>query len=471
MVAAPSRGRVYHHLAFRLSLWYGAILVLLAMLCFSIFYAAMISAMRQQSDAYLLGVANHCSELLSQQGLKASLEALDREVEFAGANDVFYRVFDASGHRIASSNLSLWKDVQADVRPAPAPGTATVFENWTGTGHHSLVRVVSLRLGPSATLQLGQSVQEGQRVVHDARRIMGVAMVGMLLLAILTGWIMGRRAMSRINHLTQTVGGISHDNLAQRVEISGRNDEVDQLAQSFNGMLDRIQGLVEGMKQTNDNIAHELRSPITRMRGLAETTLAGGQSIDDYQAMAADTVEECDRLLGIINTMLDIAEAEGRVVAWSVGQVDMAEVAADACELFEPAADLKNITIQVQSNGPCLVRGNIQQLQRALANLLDNAVKYSPAGGHVAVTVSAEGGKVAVRVVNSGPGISAEDMPHIFERFYRGVEGRPMPGTGLGLSLSVAIARAHGGGITVASRPGEETVFVLRLPSSPVDPS
>jgi len=248
--------------------------------------------------------------------------------------------------------------------------------------------------------------------------------------------------------------------------VKERGDEIDQLAMTFNEMLDRIQVLIAEIRQMGDDIAHDLKSPLTRIRGMAEIALTTGKSAAEYEAMAASVIEECDRLLSIINTMLMIAKTEAGVEKPARDKIDLAELVREACELFGTTAEDRGLTLSCDVPKGCVIAGDARMLQRLLANLLDNAVKYTPAGGRVEVSLAAiVGGGATLAVKDTGVGISAEDLPRIFERFYRGDRSRSEAGTGLGLSLARAIARAHGGDITVQSRPAEGSTFVVTLPA------
>jgi signal transduction histidine kinase len=261
---------------------------------------------------------------------------------------------------------------------------------------------------------------------------------------------------------------ISKGAFEQRVSVKDRGDEINRLATAFNMMLDRIDELVAGIREMTENMAHDLRSPITRIRGIAEMTLITGTSMDEYKAMATDTIEECNRLLEMVNTMLDISEAEAGAIKLIMEKTDMARIVQDACELFRPAAAEKGLTLTfgISDADNLFVYGDMQRLQRMVANLLDNALKYTPSGGTVTVSVTANEGQVDFSVSDTGIGISKDDLPHIFTRFYRCDQSRSQAGIGLGLSLTRAIAKAHGGNIAAASDPGKGSEFIVTLPQS-----
>jgi signal transduction histidine kinase len=254
------------------------------------------------------------------------------------------------------------------------------------------------------------------------------------------------------------------------VPVKKRADEIDQLALTFNRMLDRIEQLVTGIKEMSDNIAHDLKSPITRIRGIAEVSMSSDASLEEYESMAAGTIEECDRLLDMINTMLVISRTEAGVNQLECWQLDIARLVRDACDIFQSPAEDKGLTLVCSTNPNIELYGDLRLIQRMVANLLDNAIKYTPAGGRVDVTVAAGGNQsVHITVVDTGPGISDQDREHIFERFYRCDPSRSQPGTGLGLSFARAVARAHNGEITVTSTPGAGSTFTVTLPQNRPD--
>jgi signal transduction histidine kinase len=241
---------------------------------------------------------------------------------------------------------------------------------------------------------------------------------------------------------------------------------MDNLAFAFNDMLERIQILVGELREMINNVAHDLRSPVTRIRGMAETTLTGGQALPEYQKMTGNIIEESDNLIEMINTTLEIAEIEsGGSVKNLSRNVDINKVIMDAHDLFLPVAENKQIEFEINIVKESLfTRGNVSKLQRAIANLIDNAIKFTPAYGKVQLITGADAKFITVSVVDTGAGISENDLPHIFERFYRAEKSRSTPGNGLGLSLAQAIVTAHGGELTVKSSAGKGTSFKIILP-------
>lgn len=310
----------------------------------------------------------------------------------------------------------------------------------------------------------GFSKQDLAEIRHDYREILAWPVLIIIVLSAVAGWFLAKRAMSGIVQLARTATAVAEGELNQRVPVKGRRDEIDRLAETFNTMLEKINGLIQGMKETNDNIAHDLRSPITRMRGLAESAIAEKTADEDCAVLAGHIIEECDRLLGIINTMLDISEAEAGVMRLSIEEVEITSLIEDAADLFQPVADSKQITMVVQTPASILVHTDKRRLQRALSNLLDNALKYGNPGGEIGIVCKKQDDGLIIRVRDNGPGISEADLPHIFDRFFRGQKSRTEPGNGLGLSQTRAFVKSLGGSISVDSTPGDGSVFTIYLP-------
>ena len=229
-------------------------------------------------------------------------------------------------------------------------------------------------------------------------------------------------------------------------------------------MLDRIQELMSQMKEITENIAHDLRSPITRMRGLAEMALTGDNTNDNYPIVTGTIIEECDRLLEMINAMLDISEAESGLMKLKAEPVDIAVLLHDVSDLFQPVAENRGISMALDTPHSITVFGEPKKLQRVFSNLIDNALKYTLPGGSVYISIREANNSIVVTIRDSGLGIAAEDLPHIFDRFFRGEKSRSTQGNGLGLSLAQAFVLVHGGTITVTSTPGQGSQFVVTLP-------
>jgi heavy metal sensor kinase len=462
------RIRPRNTLAFRLTLWYAGIFTVSSCIAFLLFYTVITSLILERTDQELLDQVSRFSILLASEGAGAVTDSAVIEAEAAGVKKVFFRLLSVNGQTFSSSNMSYWRDIDIDETAIKAllRENNHVFQTIAIVGRREKVRILYAVLSPSIILQVGLAMESYSRFLDAFQRIFIATMTFLIVLAAGVGWFMARRAVSGVEAITRTAQKISGGTLEERVPVKARGDEIDQLAITFNQMLDRIQALLREIKELSDNMAHDLRSPITRIRGVAEVTLTSGKTLSEYEGMATSTIEECDRLLDMINTMLMISKTESGVDKFSSKDVDLTGIVRQACELFEPTAEDKKVNLSYDVPDRTHLIGDTPMIQRMLSNLLDNAIKYTPSGGIVNIAVSESEAQVVVAVKDTGIGISHTDLPRIFERFYRCDQSRSLAGIGLGLSLARAIARAHGGDITVTSTPNQGSTFTVTLPKS-----
>ena len=460
---------IYHTLAFRLTFWYASIFMFTACVAFLFFYLLITSVIRQQTDQDLLSEARTFSSILSTQGPEALKHQAFLAAQAGGERKVFFRLLYITGQLFSSSNMSYWRDIgiNKDAIQHLLADHQPVFDTINIPDRTHKIRILYASLGPGLILQLGRSMDNHTRIIEAFRKIFVTTMAVLFVFAAVVGWFMAKRALAGVDTVIQTARRISERSLDERVPVKKQVDEIDQLAITFNQMLDRIQKLVTEIKEMNDSIAHDLRSPITRIRGIAEVSLTTGSSLKEYENMAGNTIEECDRLLDMINTMLIISKTEAGLGQFESKELDISQVVQDACELFLPMAETESLSLVCDAPRGLLINGDIRMIQRMISNLLDNAVKYTPAGGNINIAAQSDGRhSVQITIKDTGIGISNVDMPHIFERFFRCDPSRSRTGTGLGLSLARAIARAHGGDITVTSVPHKGSTFTIVLPKN-----
>jgi len=390
---------------------------------------------------------------------------IEADTRNGGKEDYFVRVTDRAGHLLMGSDLSGWPDAQSldalarDLVPGQRQFTTLPLADARGQA-----RVLTAMAPPDRVLQVGISMGDSVAFLRHFRHYGLIILASMLTLGTVAGWGLARKAMAGVEAVTEAAGHIAGGHYAERVAAAGHGREIDQLVSTFNAMADQVQTVMQEMRQVNDHIAHDLRSPLARIRGLAEAAALDETLGEEAVELAGGVVEECDHLIGIINTMLDIAETEAGVQRLQLETVDLGRIAAQAVELFAGVADDKGIELVYRAASPRTLRADRRRLQRALANLVDNAIKYTPAGGKVDVSVESDEASTRIAVQDTGAGIPAEARPHLFERFYRGDQSRQLPGNGLGLSLALAVARAHGGDILVESQPRAGSRFILVLP-------
>ncbi len=284
----------------------------------------------------------------------------------------------------------------------------------------------------------------------------------MLALALVGGGLISRNVLTRLDSINRTSREIMAGDLSRRVPVTRAGDEFDELASNLNRMLDRTERLMRGMREVTDSIAHDLRTPLNRLRNRLEGTLSqlDNESREGKEIGAA--VDETDQLIGTFNALLLIAEAEAGVAREAMAPVDLPAVVEGVAELYGPVAEEKSVALEIAPCGAVTIAGNKRLISQALANLLDNAIKYTPSGGSVKVAVADTPSGVALSVADSGPGIPVEARAHVLERFVRLEESRNSPGTGLGLSLVAAVARLHDARLDLDdNKPGLKATLVF----------
>jgi heavy metal sensor kinase len=446
------------------------IFTILIFAAFYVFYQAMISRINARTDNDMEVEMKECTLIFVSKGGEGLKEHIDNEIKSVGINDSFFRLITTAGEEILTSNLGeQWMDLEINRNILTSlTGKGPEFQTIKLRRLKHKVRVIYGIVAPGKVLQIGHSLEDDERTFADLRVLFRILIPVFIILASFGGWFMAKRSLSSVEQVTETAMAIADGAMDKRVPLTGRGDEIDRLSGTFNNMLERIQSLINEMKEVTDNIAHDLRSPITRIRGLAEVTLLSEKNIEAYQAMAESTVEECDRLLRMINVMLEISETEAGVSTLNRSVVDISELIEESCDLYQPLAEDRGIRIEVNVPVQLHLFADKGKLQRVLSNLLDNAIKYTPQGGKITVSSQAVDKKVIISMHDTGIGISQDETSRIFERFYRVDKSRSVPGAGLGLSLVQAIVRSHAGEIKVSSIPGSGSTFSVLLPHVPI---
>jgi signal transduction histidine kinase len=397
--------------------------------------------------------------------VEAAISKISQEAELEDPAEDFYRLFDFKGDILFTTDMSAWGTIgkQDILRKLQNEGSTSLIQTLSIEERDDKARMITAIVGPDTVLQIGESLEEVDEYLDIFLQLFSILIISLIVVSSIIGWLLARRATLDMQEVTETAEEISNGAYDRRVQVKGQLKEIERLGATFNRMLDRIQSLLKSMKEINDNIAHDLRSPLARIRGIAEMSLLKEKSIDAYKDMAASTIEECDTLIDMINTMLDITEAEAGVNGEQTEEFELVEVIREACELFRPIAEAKKINLKTSLPESLTVTSDRRKVQRIVTNLLENAIKYTPADGAVKVSAAAQNGEVRIDFEDTGMGIDQKDLPHIFERFYRCDRSRSQGGTGLGLSLVKAYTESLKGSIHVESALNQGSRFALRF--------
>jgi len=462
-----SRNSKQKTLASRLTIWNAAIYTVFFGSAFLLFYLSISNILHNERDEDMVEDITDFRMLFEEDGFSGVTTEIEREIYSDGPDDSFFRVMDKNGNTVFSSDLSPWDE--ADIDPGLlgriTEDSDPLLVTIAAPDSDYDARVVYGWISPDMIMQTGESMEDIQELLTLLSTIFSVTFAVVVAFASFSGWLLARRALRGVEEVSRAAIDVANGTLERRMLAKTEGAEIERLASTFNTMLDRIDTLMSGMREMTDNVAHDMRSPLARIRANSEMALSSTTTIDEYRASAADTIEECDRLMHMINTTLDVAEVEAGAARLSMENVNLSLLAEDACELFGPIAEDKGILLSTCIEPDCHVQGNLQMLQRMLANLLDNAFKYSEPDSRVTVGVNTQDHAVQLSVRDEGIGISQQDLKKIFDRYFRCDESRSKSGCGLGLSLVRAVTMAHDGNIDVSSTAGAGSEFRITLPA------
>ena len=464
-------GKLVRTTAFRLTLVYLLLFALFAASLLGYFAWNTRRMITDQITSTVNAETGEISDIYGRRGLRALVGTVENRALRPGAN--LYLVTTSAGVAIAGNVGSLAPGVMG------TEGWSETFyrrmDDQDNTDHRALVRVTELTGG--FRLLIGRDLEERRRLFGIVAKAAQWSILVVVVLGIAGGIFVARRVLQRIDAMTGTTRRIMAGDLSGRLPVGRSGDELDRLAENLNAMLERIEALMVGLKEVSDNIAHDLKTPLTRLRNRAEEALAKSGCEADYRAALERTIEESDGLIRTFNALLMIARAESGQARGNMDDFDAADVANGIHELYEPLAEDDGMSLRVKT-APAPLHGNRELISQALANLVENAIKYGkpvPAasqGGQVVsldprqilIEARREGDEVLLSVTDHGPGIPEADRKHAVERFVRLDSSRSQPGSGLGLSLASAVATLHGGELRLGdTHPG--LIATLAIPA------
>jgi signal transduction histidine kinase len=467
-------GKLIRTTAFRLTLVYLFLFALFAASLLGYFAWNTRRMITEQITTTVTGEISEITDIYDRRGLRGLFYTIENRALRPGAN--LYLVTTPTGQAIAGNVGSLAPGVMAT--NGWSETAYRRFDEQDNAYHRALVNVTQLSGG--FRLLIGRDLEERRRLFGIVAKASQWSIFVVVILGIGGGIFVARRVLQRIDAMTGTAQRIMAGDLSGRLPVGRSGDELDRLASNLNAMLERIEALMVGLKEVSDNIAHDLKTPLTRLRNRAEEALASSGSEAEYRNALERTIEESDGLIRTFNALLMIARAESGQARGNMDDFDAAEVAYGIHELYEPLAEDDGMRLRVRTV-PTRLHGNRELISQALANLVENAIKYGKPvpsarplsagavagsdGREILIEARRDGDQVLLSVTDHGPGIPEADRRHAVERFVRLEASRTQPGSGLGLSLASAVATLHGGELRLGdARPG--LTATLAIPAS-----
>jgi heavy metal sensor kinase len=457
--------RLRKKIGFRLTVWYSGIFILSSLFLFALAYFLLSSSLHKQDHEAIRLRLEELSALYQTGGRELLEREVTAEKKFVKKIPFFIRLAGRENMTLFLYIPYQWVEFDIKQLEKMTPDTTIMWTPLPGKHNRNVLEVASIRLSNDYLLQVGKSTEDREKILRHFREIFTAVMVPLIVFGLAGGAFLAFRALRPIRHLISAARSVGPGRMDARVPSPQTGDELDELATLFNGMLEKIETLINGMRDSLDNVAHDLRTPITRFRGTAEMALQSDQNLGICQEALADCIEESERMLTMLDTLMDISEAETGVMKLDLKRVNVSALIEGVVELYRYVAEDKGIIVRSKSSKDLSLTADPNRMRQILANLLDNAIKYTPSGGRIDIEAHQGEEKIVILVKDTGIGIQPEELPRIWDRLYRCDQSRSQKGLGLGLSLVKAVVQAHKGQIEVFSEPGKGSTFKIYLPT------
>jgi heavy metal sensor kinase len=455
----------------RLTVWYGGVLSLILIIFASGIFIYFKNSLQDSIDAKIRSIGEVLSSSMTEAHGASVFGNFERYLENVlgrKPKGKFIQIMDSSG-RIGAK----MSDIEGEALPTSfnalerAMRGEIVYETIERTKPRLRMVTIPIMDNKKVTsvVQVGTSLEDFDETIRKLLLIIIISIPTSIIVTIVVGYFMAKKALRPVDQIRRAAVKISSSNLDEKIDITGRRDELGRLAETFNAMIGRLKDAFQRINQFSIDVSHELKTPLTILKGETEVALRKEREKDDYQKLLLSNLEEIDRMSCIIDDLLLLSKADTKEIKLNIEEVALRDLIMDVCMNMKVVADKKSVELQISELEDVRLKGDELKLRRMLLNVVENGIKYSHVGGKVSVSSYVNDGYARIDVKDDGIGISEEDIKYVFDRFYRADRSRKREsGSGLGLSISRWIAGAHKGSIEVKSQPAQGSVFTIKLP-------
>lgn len=452
-------------ISFRLTVWYSGIFFISSLILFGLTYFLISSALKEYDRDIVRYTLIELSIIYEEGGIEDLKEAINIDMNSTKKDPLFIRISNDKNETVFINIPFFLKEL--DLRALKKINLLNKDE-WLSLplkNKQTIFEISTIGLLDGNFLQVGKSNKDRERILLHFRKIFAIVIFPLIFLGLSCGAFLAINALKPIRHLIQAIQSIINGKFEARVVSPQTGDEIDELVKLFNGMIEKIETLIKVMRSSLDNVAHDLRTPMARLRVGAEMALQSKEDLNLYREALSGCIEESDQIMKMLNTLMDISEAETGTMKMNLEVIDFSIIIDETVEVYRYLAEEKNIMIETNVPKSLSLRVDSNRIKQVIGNLLDNAIKYTPDGGKIEIKAYKEENYTILAVKDTGIGIPPEDLHKIWDRLFRGDKSRSQRGLGLGLSLVKAIVEAHGGKVEVISKPNIGSTFKIYIPS------
>lgn len=452
---------------FRMTALFSIAFILSSLILFGFAYFLVSSSLQANDRTAIRLKLKEYGDSFQTGGLEGIKERIDSEGGPGALRPFVIRAADRNNHTLFLKRPDEDTNYDFEQLERRGPVMGDTWIQLQATGEDDVLDIASMRLADGSVIQIGKGPEEREEVLDHFQNSFAAVLLAIVIVSLAGGYLLTNRALRPVRNLIGVlVPIINTGQIKARIPVKHTNDEFEELSVRLNQVLEKIDALVGGMRGALDSVAHDLRTPIARLRGVAEMALTSDPNLDSYREALSDCLEESEGILAMLNTLMDISEVEAGSMKLTREEINTSSLLNHVCELYRCVAEDKNISVKIDCDNGVSLYGDRNRLLQAVGNLFDNAIKYTSSGGSISVNAIQRDRHVSIEIRDTGVGIPPEDLPNIWDRFYRCDKSRAQRGLGLGLSLVKAIVQAHKGNIKVFSQPGFGSQFVIYLPAS-----